>query len=218
METGKATVLLVDSQPIVRRGGASLINGSKHFKVAGEAGSATQALQLAERLQPRVVLMELLLDGVIAVGLIPKILEKSPRSGILIFSTQNDATFAHRALREGANGYILKQESPTRILAALRRALEGKTYLSPQILKRMLYYYADAKSDGGGENRFCKLSDRELQIFRLIGSGLNIRQIAEKLSLERKTIDTYCSRIKKKLDVETLSELTREAIRWSPEL
>ncbi|HKY62466.1 MAG TPA: response regulator transcription factor [bacterium] len=217
METGKATVLLVDSQPIVRHGVAALINGSKHFKIAGEAGNSAQALESAARLQPRIVLIELLLDDVITVDLIPKILEKSPRSGILIFSNRNDAMFAHRAMRAGANGYLLKQEAPAQILTALRRVLEGKTYLSPQILKRMLYYYGEDKK-AGSDDQFCKLSDRELQIFRLIGSGLNIRQIAEKLSLERKTIDTYCSRIKKKLDIETLSELTREAIRWSPEL
>ena len=218
METaGTATVLLVDGQPIVRHGIAALINETKNFQVCGEAGSAAQALELAKRLKPRLALMDLMLEGTLAMDLIQGLLERNPEIGILIFSMQSDAMFAHRALRAGARGYLLKQEPPSRILKALAQVLEGKTFLSADLLKRMIYFYGEGEN-GGEREGYCRLSDRELQIFRLLGTGLSLTQISQQLSLERKSVETYCSRMKKKLELRSLNELVREAIRWSPEL
>lgn len=218
METaGTATVLLVDGQPIVRHGIAALINKTKNFQVCGEAASAAQALELAGRLKPRMALMDLMLEGTLAMDLIQGLLERNPEIGILIFSMQSDAMFAHRALRAGARGYLLKQEPPPRILKALAQVLEGKTFLSADLLKRMIYFYGEGEN-GGEREGYCRLSDRELQIFRLLGTGLSLSQISQQLSLERKSVETYCSRMKKKLDLHSLNELVREAIRWSPEL
>ena len=209
----RPSVLVVDDHPIVRHGIAMLLKHSRQFRVCGEAGDPAEVLAKVEALRPDLVLLDFFLHGVIAVETIRKLRRSFPDLGILVISMQNEAFYAQKALDAGADGYIVKEEASDRILHALRRVKDRKTYISFPVLKKMLYRYAEDRKAPGGD-AVLRLSDREFQVFQLIGEGLSTKEMADKLHVSAKTIEVHRVNIKEKLGLGTAAELLRFSVRW----
>jgi DNA-binding NarL/FixJ family response regulator len=209
----KPKVLVVDDHPIVRHGMVLLLKHSRQFEVCCEAGSAAETLEKVESGSPDLLLIDLFLNGTIAIETIRQLRRRRPDLGILVISMQNEAFYAQKVLDAGADGYIVKEEASDRILHALRRVAERKTYISFPVLKKMLYRYAEDRKSPASD-AVLRLSDREFQVFRMMGEGLGTRRIAEELGVGIKTVETYCGRLKKKLELRNATELLRHAMSW----
>jgi DNA-binding NarL/FixJ family response regulator len=211
--TEKPRVLVVDDHPIVRHGMVLLLKKSRQFEVCGEASEPDEVLAKVEALRPDLLLLDFFLHGMIVVETIRKLRHSFPDMGILVISMQNEAFYAQKALDAGANGYIVKEEASDRILHALSRISQRKTYISFPVLKKLLYRYAEDRKSPD-RDAVLRLSEREFQVFRLMGEGIGTRRIAEELGIGVKTVETYCARLKKKLDMRNATELLRHAMSW----
>ena len=209
----KHRILVVDDHPIVRQGMALLINREADLEVCGEAEEASAALAAIERLRPDFVIVDLSLNGPDGMDLIKAIRTRSAALPVLVLSMHDELTYAERALRAGANGYIMKQEATTRVLTAVRRILKGEVYLSDRAASRVVQQYV--RGSARDTSPIAELSDRELEVFRLIGQGHGTRQIAEELHLSVKTVESYQAHIKEKLSLRSARELVQHAILWS---
>src|SRR5438874_8146559 len=191
----KRTILLVDDHPIVREGLADMINRQKNLVVCGEAGSGYEASEMVRRLKPDLAVIDVTLKDVSGIELLKTLKLQAPHLALLVLSMHEESLYAQRALRAGALGYIMKQEASEIILKAIHSALQGEIYLSERIKEKLLHHLLDGKS---GKQGFSVdlLSDRELEIFQLIGDGFGTRQIAEKLHLSVKTIESHRERLK----------------------
>jgi len=207
---------LVDDHPILRDGFAQLIGQESDLKVCGEADTATKALTAIAALKPDLVIVDISLKGVSGIELIKRIKLSHPEVPVLVLSVQDEAVFAERSLRAGARGYVMKQAPTEEVMAAIRRVLRGGHYLSRKMQERLLDNLS-AGSEGGSAPGIECLSDRELEVFRLVGRGCGTRQIAEQLRLSIKTIETYRAHIKEKLKLRNGIELIRSAIKISEE-
>ena len=212
----KSKVFLVDDHPIVRQGLALLINREPDMLVCGEADSASSALQSIPSVSPDVVVLDISLDGPDGLDLLKSIRLKEPILPVLMLSMHDESSYAERSLRAGANGYIMKQEATEKVLVAIRRILQGKVYLSERLTNRMLEKYVHGSTPSRNDP-LATLSDRELEVFRLIGAGHSTRQIADQLHVSVKTIESYQAHIKEKLGLRNARELVQHAIeyRWS---
>jgi DNA-binding NarL/FixJ family response regulator len=211
MQSGKAKVFLVDDHPIVRQGLGLLINREPDLVVCGEAENAPSALQRMASAQPDLMVIDISLDGPDGLELLKIIRLKEPILPVLILSMHEESTYAERSLRAGANGYIMKQEATERVLVAIRRILEGKVYLSERLTNKMLEQFVH----GAGSSKndpLMTLSDRELEVYRLIGAGHGTRQIADQLHVSVKTVESYQAHIKEKLSLRNARELVQHAI------
>ena len=208
----RTRIVLVDDHPMVRERLAEVINRETDMAVCGEAEDRGSALEVIAREKPDLVIVDLTLKRSNGLDLIKDLHVMHPGLLVLVLSMQDEALYAERVIRAGAHGYITKQEATRKILDAIREVLGGRVFLSPgisaEILSRML-----GKSKGAIRSLEV-LSDRELQVFDLVGQGFGTRQIAEQLSLDVKTVETYRSRIKEKLEIRDASELLRKAIAW----
>jgi DNA-binding NarL/FixJ family response regulator len=209
----KHTILVVDDHPIIREGISKIINQQPDLEVIGEAVSGIDAMQFLKKTVPDMAIIDISLKDSSGIDLIKEIKLKIGLLPILVLSMHPETLYAERVLRVGARGYIMKHEPSEKIIYAIRRILQGKIYLSPEISEKILDGLAGTKQDDSvfSVNSF---SDRELEVFQLIGQGFKPHQIAERLFLSVKTIETYTSRLKKKLNVETASELRILAINW----
>ena len=223
---GKRRVLLVDDHPVMRQGLASALNQQVELTVCGEAATAVEALALAERLQPDLMLVDLSLRTSDGIELLKDLRARHPRVLTLVLSMHDEALYAERALRAGARGYVMKQEKLDRLLLAINRVMAGAIYVSDQVaanaVQRLAAGGAGAAGAGGAEPSpratdayVERLTDRELQVFRMIGRGLRTRSIAETLHLSRKTIESHREHIKAKLGLRDGSELVQRAIQWA---
>jgi DNA-binding NarL/FixJ family response regulator len=213
--TAKRRVLVVDDHPIVRQGLAALINQEPDLVVCGEAASVPDAMAAIETLRPDIALVDLSLSGASGIELI-KILKSRPeRIPILVISMHDESLYAERMLRAGARGYIMKQEATDRLLGAVRHVLSGEIYLSEQMISRILHKLVEGPESGGVPLE--RLSDRELEVFQMIGQGLQTRQIAEKLGVSSKTVETYRTHIRRRLELRNAGELFERAREWMRE-
>ncbi len=210
---GKKRVFVVDDHPIVRQGLALLINQETDLAVCGEAEDMHSALQSVAAAHPDVVIVDISLNGPDGLELLKHVRLKCPSLPVLILSMHDESIYAERALRAGANGYIMKQEATDRVLVALRRILSGETYVSDRIAKSMLQHYLRG-ANVAAYSPISELTDRELEVFRLIGEGHGTRQIAEQLHLSVKTVESYQAHIKEKLSLRSARELVQHAIQW----
>jgi len=209
----KASILVVDDHPIFRKGLAQLINSEADMLVCGEAGDVATATQVLEARHPDLVLMELRLGTSDVFELIKGWKGRFTELQVLILSAYDEALYAERALRAGAAGYVMKEEAPEETISAIRAVLDGEMYLSRKMASRLLHKLILTKPvvrDGHVE----VLSDRELQVFRMLGAGLGSRQIGEDLHLSIKTVETYRENIKHKLGLRNAAELIRLATQW----
>lgn len=207
------TVLIVDDHPIVRQGLAQLINQEQDLHVCGQAEDAHQAMQAIRTLKPDMVIVDISLKDTSGIELIKDIKIQHTDLPILMLSMHDEGVYAERSLRAGARGYIMKQEATERVITAIRRVLAGEVYVSDTVATRMVSKLA-AGTGAAHASPLDSLSDRELEVFRLIGEGHGTRQVAEKLHLSVKTIETYRAHIKEKLGFKDANELFRAAIEW----
>jgi DNA-binding NarL/FixJ family response regulator len=210
----KKRILVVDDHPIVRQGLALLINREPDLVVCGEAEEAMGAMHVLASANPDVLIVDISLNGPDGLDLLKTIRTTHPTLPVLILSMHDESIYAERALRAGANGYIMKQEATEKVLVAVRRILSGEIYVSDRIANKMLKHYIT----GSGTLRnssIADLSDRELEVFRLIGEGHGTRQIAEELHLSIKTVESYQAHIKEKLSLRTARELMQRALQWN---
>jgi DNA-binding NarL/FixJ family response regulator len=206
-------ILLVDDHPLMRRGQADLLNREPDLEVCGEAGTAREAMEAIAKLKPDLVLVDMGLPDKDGLELIKDILALHVGLPVLVMSMQDESLFAARVLRAGGRGYVMKQEGPERLAAAIRTVLSGHVALSPRMSAKVLdsLVGGTGKADTDPEE---KLTDRELEVMRLFGEGWSTDEIASRLHLSPKTVDVHRGHIKGKLDLKTTPEFTRFAIRW----
>jgi DNA-binding NarL/FixJ family response regulator len=207
-------ILLVDDHPVVRDGLAEAINGEPGLAVCGMAEDRHAALKAVEAANPDLVIIDLLLKNSSGLELVKDLHARWPRLLILVVSMQDENLYAERALRAGARGYITKQQATRDVLLAVHRVLRGEIYLSERMASSVIARLT-ANPDSPGESVTDSLTDRELQVFELTGRGLGTREIAERLHLDMRTVETYRARIKEKLKLKDGSELLQFAIRWN---
>jgi len=213
---GIYSILLVDDHPIMRDGISQLISSQPNLKVCGEAGSARDALNFLQKHTPDLAIVDISLKDIDGIELIKEIKAGAILFPILVLSMHPETLYAERAIRAGAKGYIMKHEPAEKLLKAIHRVLQGKIYLSPEMSETLLDSFLGEKPETPG-SLTDRLSDRELEVFNLIGNGLKPTQIAEKLFLSVKTIETYILRIKQKLNLKNASQVLQTAIEWHTE-
>jgi DNA-binding NarL/FixJ family response regulator len=213
----RARVLIVDDHPMVRLGLSMNISADPDFEVCGEAGSESEALELLRKISPDLMIVDVSLKEGNGIELIKQIRGRYPRLPILVVSGFKESLYGERALRAGASGYLNKQESQAKLIEALRIILKGGRYVSPELLGRLVGQALDhSETDGerSGDGVMRILSDRELEIFRMIGLGMTSGAIANELHLSRHTIDTHRENIKRKTGAKNAGELSRQAVQW----
>lgn len=211
----KSRIMIVDDHPVVQMALEGLINGTDDLEVCGQAENAADALSIAEDVHPDLLIVDLVLeDGSSGLQLIKRLKAKSSSYRFLVVSMREEELFAERALKAGALGYINKRELTDRILDAVRKVLDGKVYLSQHMTERLLQGMVAGQAPSTVSS-ISSLSDRELEVFDMIGQGISSSQIAERLNLSIKTIETHREKIKKKLGVDSTGELNRIAMKWN---
>jgi DNA-binding NarL/FixJ family response regulator len=208
-------ILIVDDHPVVRQGLALAIGREADLEICGEAENTEVALRLVEEEHPDVVIIDLSLDGEDGIELIDFIKSRWPSIKILVYSAHDEETFAGRVLRAGAGGYVSKREPMPKIVAAVRQILCGEVYLSPHMTTRLLQLAAVGKPLDHSPTE--ALSNRELQVFEMIGQGMSTVEIAHKLQVSPKTVESHRKVIKTKLNVQTGAQLNRRAFQWVQE-
>jgi len=206
-------IFLVDDHPLVREGLTNLINGQNDLIVCGEAEDSAGAISGIEKTRPDVVLVDISLKNESGLELVKNLESQFPLVALIVLSMHDEVLYAERALRAGARGYVKKRESTKSVLASIRRVLEGGVYVSERVVNSMARRFSSS-SKAAESSPVERLSDRELEIFRLLGQGRTTAQIAEDLHLSLKTVQAYCARAKEKFGVSSLGELLRAAIRW----
>lgn len=206
-------VVIIDDHPIVRQGFVLLINQEEDLEVVGEAEDAPGAVSVVREKSPDLALVDLSLKNSNGLELIKDLKVILPELIVLVVSLHDEEVYAERALRAGAKGFIMKAEATDNVMTAIREVLQGGVYLSNAMRSKILH----SLSGGGGgreKNITELLSDREFEVFQLIGNGLNTRNIAHKLNLSIKTIETYKSHLKTKLNLQDATEMIQYAVEW----
>jgi RNA polymerase sigma factor (sigma-70 family) len=206
-------VMIVDDHPIVCLGLSRMIEEQPDLTVCATADNAKEALQKIRLHLPELVLVDLSLKESSGLDLLEQIRVEMPHLPLLAISMYDESLYAERAIRAGSNGYIMKQENPERILEAVRIVAAGRIFLSNRMSTKLLNLFLRGNSRDI-QSPIEKLSNRELEVFKLIGEGLSTREIAERLHLSPKTVETHRSRIKKKLEIEKSTQLIRYAMKW----
>jgi DNA-binding NarL/FixJ family response regulator len=208
----KTKIFLVDDHPLVREWLTNLINEEPDFEVCGQAGNAREALGLVGTLQPRIIVVDISLEGGSGLELIKDIKALNPQAAIIVLSMHDEMLYAERAMRAGAAGYVMKREATEKVLDAIRAVLQGGLYFSNPV-NAML---AQKLVKGAGDQPAAieTLSDRELEVFQLLGRGYSTRQVSEQMNVGFKTVHVYCARIKEKLNLTSINELVFHAVRW----
>jgi len=212
-DSRKNKIIIVDDHPLVREWLSNLINQQPDLMVCGEAGTAPDGLKLIATAKPRVAIVDLSLQPDSGVELIKTIKATCPETAVLVLSMHEELFYVERALRAGAWGYIMKREATGNVLQAIRCVLEGKPYFSAEIAAMMAEKFVEGKLPATASPPDL-LSDRELQVFQLLGRCRSTRQIAEEMHISFRTVQSFCTRIKAKLKLSSASELLREAVRW----
>lgn len=209
----KKKILLVDDHPMMREGLAQLINNESEMTVCGEAGSASEGLEKIRQLQPDLVIADITLPGKSGLELIKDVQELHPGLRVLVISMHDESFYAERVLRAGGRGYIMKQEGGKKLMEAIRTVLDGRVYVSEKLSAKIL----DCMTGGqpqAASSPIENLTDREFEVFQLIGRGLSTAQMAEHLHVSPKTIEVHRVHLKTKLKIDSAPELIRFAVRW----
>jgi len=209
----RTRILIVDDHPIVRQGIEMLISEEPDMSVCGEAESVREALEAIEQTMPDVAIVDLSLKESSGLELIKDIQIRYPKLLVLVLSMRDESFYAERVLRAGARGYITKEEGTERVIEGIRRILEGEIYLSDKLASKMINKFVAGQA---GSSRFSinNLTDREIEVFELIGSGLATREIADELHVSRKTVESHREHIKEKMKLNSATELLKHAIQW----
>src|SRR6266404_6617306 len=206
-------LLIVDDHPLFRKGLEELIHSDAAFAVCGEADNASQAMDVIRKLDPDLAIVDLSLPGANGIELIKNIRAEFPNLPILVLSMHDESLYALRALRAGADGYVMKHEAMANVIQAIREVFNGRPYLSPAMAAQVITKFAQGPSKGESD-AVDRLSDRELEILELIGKGREVRQIANLLHLSPKTVETHRAHIKEKLQLKNARDVVRFAVQW----
>ena len=213
----KHKIFIVDDHPIVRQGLVQMVNGENDMIVVGEGEDAYGSLRLIRNAKPDLVLLDISLKDSDGIELVKELKAQEPELPALILSMHDESLYAERALRAGARGYIMKQEAPAMLVSAMRCVLGGEIYVSEKMSAALLQRMVGGSAKKQGALPLDRLTDREMEVFRMIGSGKPVREIAENLFLSVKTVEAHREHIKEKLGFKTSAELLRYAIRNSPD-
>ncbi len=205
-------VFVVDDHPVMRRGYEALIGQESDLQVAGEASSAEEALEKLADAEPDLIIVDISLEGMSGIELIKHLQSQHPDLPILVVSMHDETLYGERALHAGARGYVMKSEVDDVIIEAIRQVLKGGFYVTDHLNRKILLQYTGRGPKEG--TTLEQLSDRELEVFELIGRGRSTRDIAESLHVSVKTVQSHRSRIKQKLAIDNITELTRRAVIW----
>jgi DNA-binding NarL/FixJ family response regulator len=206
-------LLIVDDHPLFRKGLQELIHSEAEFAVCGEAGNAAEAMEVIRKLHPDMAIVDLSLPGANGIELIKNIRAEFQSLPVLVLSMHDESLYALRALRAGADGYVMKHEAMANVIQAIREVFNGRPYLSPAMAAQVITKFAHRQAEGETD-AVERLSDRELEILELIGKGNEVRQIAKLLHLSPKTVETHRAHIKDKLDLKNSREVARFALQW----
>lgn len=212
----KKTIFVVDDHPVIRKGYQFLIGQEPDLEVAGEAGSAREALEKIPEVEPDIAVIDITLGGMSGLELIKHLQARLPELPILVVSTHDESLYAERALLAGARGYVMKSEVDAVVVEAIRRILRGRFYLSEEMDTKILLQYQRTGElpDSDDSDPLQQLSDRELEVFELMGHGNTTREIAEALMISPKTVESHRGRIKKKMAIDNTTELLQRATLW----
>jgi DNA-binding NarL/FixJ family response regulator len=213
VENPRLRILLVDDHPIVLQGLTQVVNHSPNLMVCGQAFNAEQALEAIEQLKPDLVVLDISLRGSGGLDLIKTVGDRQPDLPVLVLSMHDESLYAERAIRAGARGYIMKEEATEKLLSAINRVLEGEIYLSETMSRKLLSQLVSRRRGREG-SPIAALSDRELEVFQLIGQGYSTREIAEQLHVSGKTVESHREHIKDKLQLRNATELMQQAFQW----
>jgi DNA-binding NarL/FixJ family response regulator len=211
-KTNPKRILVVDDHPMMRQGLAQLINAEPDLTVGWEAGDAGQVLDMIAKHQPDLLIVDISLPGKNGLELIKDVHVLRPGALILVVSMHDEALYAERVLRAGARGYIMKQEGGKKLMGAIRRVLGGQIYVSEKISAKILENVTGRRA---GSSTIENLSDREFEVFQLIGKGKGTRDIANHLHLSVKTVEVHRANIKEKLKLKSATDLVHHAVRWA---
>lgn len=209
----KKRILIVDDHPMMRQGLSQLVETEKDLTVCGEAQNAAEAIERVNSLKPDLVLVDITLPDKNGLELIKDIHSMHPKILLLVISMHDESLYAERVLRAGGRGYIMKQEGGKRLLEAIRQVLNGQIYVSGKMSAKILEIFSGRRNDNMN-SPVELLSDREFEVFQLIGQGKSTQQIADQLHLSAKTVEVHRVNIKQKLKLQTAPELIRFAVRW----
>jgi len=209
----KRKILLVDDHPFMRAGLAQLIERPPDLAVCGEAGNPAEAFVELSRCHPDLILSDLTMPGRSGLDFIKDVRAQHPKLPILVVSMHDEAIYAERVLRAGARGYIMKEAGGDNLLAAIRQIIGGEVYLSPRMSAR-IFDHLSSRRPRGSSSPIQNLTDREFEVFQLIGHGKSTRDVAVQLHLSPKTVDVHRGHIKAKLDLGNATALVRHAVRW----
>jgi DNA-binding NarL/FixJ family response regulator len=210
----KRRVLIVDDHPMMREGLAQLIDHETDLCVAGQADTAAQALQAVASILPDLALVDISLPDKNGLELIKDLQTLHPQVPILVVSMHDEALYAERVLRAGGRGYIMKQEGGRKLMEAIRQVLRGQIYVSEKMSAKILEIFSGRRAEAV-KSAVEGLSDREFEVFQLIGQGQGTRQIAQHLHLSIKTVEVHRANIKRKLELKNANDLVRFAVRWT---
>jgi len=209
----KSRVFIVDDHPLVREGLTNLINAQDDVMVCGEAKDSAEAIVGIAKERPEVAVIDISLANESGLELIKNLVRQFPQVALIVLSMHDEALYAERALRAGARGYVMKHETSKSVLASIRQVLGGGLYVSERIANRIALRLTSSRRPVAS-SPVERLSDRELEIFRLLGQGRSPSEIARDLNLSLKTVQAYCARAKEKFGITSLTELLRAAIQW----
>ena len=212
MDNPKVKIFLVDDHPLVREWLTTLIEQQPDLVVCGEADDTAQALQTISTTKPEVAVVDLALKSGSGLELIKDLKQTCPEVAVVVISMHDELLYAERAFRAGARGYVMKRESTKKVVEAIRHVLDGKRYMSERVAAAMAEKLVEGQQVS--TSPVALLSDRELEVFELLGQGQETRRIAESLHISVKTVQAFYVRIKEKLKLDTERELVREAVRW----
>lgn len=205
-------IVIVDDHPLFRKGLEQLINSSGDaFHICGEAGDAAEGMTVIRQLKPDLAIVDLSLPGANGIELIKNIRAEFQKMPVLILSMYDESLYALRALRAGAQGYVMKQEALENVVIAIRKVLAGRPYLSSEMSAKLITNFARGSNQASPTD---KLSDRELEILELIGKDRDMREIAKALHISAKTVETHRAHIKVKLNLKNARQVTRFAVQW----
>lgn len=212
-DSNKTKIILIDDHPLMRKGVAMTLEEEIDFDVVAQASDAESSIAMFDEHKPDVAIIDISLPGMNGLELLKHVISRFPDVKCLIVSRHEEELYAERAIRAGARGYLMKVEAGDKIVQAVRQVINGGLYLSSDINQKILMNLATGSSSAN-QTPLEILSDRELEVFELIGNGVPTKEIAAKMHVSVKTIESYRSRIKQKLKIESASELMHHAVKW----
>ncbi|MCK4797874.1 MAG: response regulator transcription factor [Spirochaetes bacterium] len=214
MSFKKNRILIVDDHPIVVTGLTQLLQSQADIEVSGQVSSAQGAIDFLKTQIPEMMIVDISLENSNGIELIKNILSLQPQINILVLSMHDETIYAERSIKAGAKGYIMKHKVGDELLKAIYKVLNGKTYLSEEMSEKIISSSIKGEKRDIENNIMHILSDRELEVFELIGNGLTTQEISDKLFLGTKTVETYKTKIKQKLNLKNATQLTKYAVEW----